>query len=117
MNMNKPIFGLLLGGALGILDGLTAWFTPEVRDGLLGIVIGSAFKGLVAGVLIGFFAKKVQSLWLVAGFGLIVGMFFAFLIANMQGKYYFEIMLPGSLVGAITGFATQKYVPARRQSA
>ena len=117
MNMNKPVFGLLLGGALGILDGLTAWFTPEVRAGLLGIVIGSCFKGLVAGLMIGFFAKKVQSLWLVAAFGLIVGMFFAFLVANMQGKYYFEIMLPGSLVGAITGFATQKYIPAQRQSA
>ena len=102
---------------MGILDGLTAWFTPEVRAGLMGIVIGSTFKGLVAGVMIGFFAKKVQSIWLVAAFGLIVGMFFAFLIANMQGKYYFEIMLPGSLVGAITGFATQKYVPAQRQSA
>ncbi len=114
--MNKPVFGLLLGGALGILDGLTAWFTPEVRAGLLGIVIGSTFKGLVAGLMVGFFAKKVQSLWLVAAFGLIVGMFFAFLVANMQGKYYFEIMLPGSLAGAITGFATQKYVPAPRQS-
>ena len=117
MSMNKPVFGLLLGGALGILDGLTAWFTPEARADLMGIVIGSCFKGLVAGVLIGFFAKKVQSPWLVAAFGLSVGMFFAFLIASMQGKYYFEIMLPGSLVGAITGFATQKYVPARRQSA
>ena len=117
MNMNKPVFGLLLGGALGILDGLTAWFTPEVRAGLLGIVIGSCFKGLVAGVMIGFFAKKVQSRWLVASFGLIGGMFLAFLAANMQGKDYFDIMWSGGLVGAITGFATQKYVPAQRQSA
>ena len=117
MSMNKPVFGLLLGGSLGILDGLTAWFTPEARAGLLGIVIGSTFKGLVAGVMIGFFAKTVSSLWLVVIFGLLVGMFFAFLIANMQGKYYFEIMLPGSLVGAITGFATQKYIPAPKETA
>jgi hypothetical protein len=27
----------------------------------------------------------------------------------MQGKYYFEIMLPGGLVGLIVGYATQKY--------
>jgi hypothetical protein len=27
----------------------------------------------------------------------------------MQHGYYFEIMLPGSLVGAIAGYATQKY--------
>ncbi len=114
--MNKPVFGLLLGAALGALDGLTSWFTPEVRAGLMGIVIGSTFKGLVAGLLIGLFAKRVQSLWLVVGFGLLVAMFFAFLVANMQGKYYFEIMLPGSLVGAITGFATQKYIPGSKQT-
>jgi hypothetical protein len=34
---------------------------------------------------------------------------FAFFIAHMQGKYYFEIMLPGGLVGLIVGYATQKY--------
>ena len=39
--MNKIVLGLLLGGFLGIFDGLTAWFTPEVRSQLLGIVIGS----------------------------------------------------------------------------
>ena len=115
--MNKPVYGLLLGGALGALDGLTAWFTPEVRAGIIGIVIGSTFKGLVAGLLIGLFARKVQSLWIVVAFGLFVAMFFAFLIANMQGKYYFEIMLPGSLVGAITGFATQKHLPGAKQTA
>ena len=51
--MNKPVFGLLLGGVLGVFDGLTAWFTPEVRSQLLGIVIGSTFKGVIAGVCIG----------------------------------------------------------------
>ncbi len=29
--MNKIVFGLLLGAILGAFDGLTAWFTPEVR--------------------------------------------------------------------------------------
>jgi hypothetical protein len=42
-------------------------------------------------------------------FGLLVGAFLAFLIALMQGGYYFEIVLPGTLVGLIVGFATQKY--------
>ena len=27
----------------------------------------------------------------------------------MQGGYYFQIILPGTLVGLIVGFATQKY--------
>jgi hypothetical protein len=27
----------------------------------------------------------------------------------MQHGYYFEIILPGSIVGSIVGYATQKY--------
>ena len=107
--MNKVMLGLVLGGVLGIFDGLTAWFTPAARAGLLGIVIGSTFKGLLAGVLIGYFARKVNSLPLGILFGLGVGLLLAFLVAHMQGKYYFEIMLPGGLVGLIVGYATQKY--------
>ncbi len=119
--MSKPVFGLILGGVLGILDGLTAWFTPEVRAQVFGIVIGSTFKGMIAGVCAGWFAKKVHSLPLGLLFGLAVGMLFAFLIAAMpqpSGKhYYFEIMLPGSLVGAIVGYATQKYAGQPRANA
>jgi len=115
--MNKPVFGLVLGGALGILDVLTAWFTPEVRAQILGIVIGSTVKGVIAGVCIGWFAKKVHSLPWGILFGLGVGMLLAYLIAMMlqpSGKhYYFEIMLPGSLLGAIVGYATQKHQPGQ----
>jgi hypothetical protein len=113
--MNKVVYGVLLGGFLGIFDGLTAWFTPEVRNDMLGIVIGSTVKGLIAGAAIGWFAKKVNSLAAGVVFGLAVGAFLAFLIAFMQGKYYFEIMLPGSILGIIVGYATQRYrsTPAR----
>ncbi len=111
--MSKPLLGLLLGGVLGIFDGLTAYFTPEARNQLVGIVIGSTFKGLVAGLSIGFFARKVSSLPLGVLFGLAVGLVLAWVVAAMpdpNGKhYYFEIMLPGALVGAIVGYATQKY--------
>jgi hypothetical protein len=107
--MNKVVYGLILGGILGIFDGLTAWFTPAVRAQLMGIVIGSTLKGVLAGVLIGFFARKVNSLALGIVFGLGVGLLLAFFVAHMQGKYYFEIMLPGGLVGLIVGYATQKY--------
>ena len=111
--MNKPVYGLLLGGVLGIFDGLSAWFYPEVRNQIMGIVIGSTFKGLVTGICIGYFAKKVNSLGLGILFGLAVGMLLAFLVAampNPAGKhYYFEIMLPGSILGAVVGFATQRY--------
>jgi hypothetical protein len=107
--MNKITYGLILGGVLGIFDGLTSWFTPEVRPQLMGIVLGSTCKGLLAGVLIGVFARKVHSLALGVLFGLGVGLLFAFFIAHMQGKHYFEIMLPGGLVGLIVGYARQKY--------
>ncbi|MBZ5719537.1 MAG: hypothetical protein LAO03_04070 [Acidobacteriia bacterium] len=111
--MNKAVLGLVVGGILGIFDGLTAWFTPAVRAQLLGIVIGSTVKGLIAGVLIGYFARKVQSLPLGIVFGLAVGLVLAFAVAAMpdpSGKhYYFEIMLPGGIVGMIVGYATQRF--------
>lgn len=108
--MSKVWLGVILGGVLGILDGLSSWFYPEVRSELVGIVIGSTFKGLIAGVLIGVFARKVNSLPLGILFGLVVGAFLAFLVAYLGGgKYYFEIMLPGSIVGLLVGYATQRY--------
>lgn len=108
--MNKVVFGLLLGGFLGIFDGLTSWFTPEVRNALFGIVIGSTIKGIIAGVLIGFFARKVHNVVLGTLFGLAVGALLAFIICQLQGgKYYFEIMTPGSILGLVVGLATQKY--------
>jgi hypothetical protein len=80
-----------------------------VRAGIVGIVFGSMIKGLIAGVLIGVFARKVNSLALGILFGLAVGAFLAWIIAFMQHGYYFQIMLPGAMVGLIVGYATQKY--------
>ena len=108
--MSKPVIGILLGAILGAFDGLTAWFTPAVRDQLGAIVISSTFKGIIAGIAIGFFAKKFHSLAIGVLFGLFIGAVLAWLTARFAvGGYYFEIMLPGSLVGLIVGFATQKY--------
>ena len=107
--MNKILLGVVLGGVLGVFDGLTAWFTPEARAGIIGIVIGSTFKGIIAGVLIGLFARKVNSLALGVAFGVGVGLLLAFGVAQMKHGYYFQIMLPGSMVGLIVGYATQRY--------
>jgi len=111
--MNKPIFGLILGGILGIFDGLSALITspdvPEVKDGIIGIVIGSTFKGLIVGIASGYFAKKLNSLPLGMAFGLILGAALALIVAIMQGSHYLEIILPGAIAGLIVGFATQKY--------
>lgn len=107
--MNKVLLGAMVGAILGVFDGATAWFTPEVRPEMLTIIIGSTVKGVMAGVAAGLFARWVQST--VAGivFGLLVGMGLAYWVASMQDKYYFEIMLPGSIVGAILGWTTQRY--------
>jgi hypothetical protein len=112
--MNKVLLGLLLGTVLGAIDGATAWFTPEVRVEMATIIIGSTFKGLVGGILIGWFARKVNSVPLGVLFGLAIGALLALAIAAMPDAvthkhYYFEIILPGSIVGMIVGFATQKF--------
>jgi hypothetical protein len=46
MTMNKVLLGLLLGAILGATDGMTAWFTPEARAEIAGIVMGSTIKGM-----------------------------------------------------------------------
>ena len=114
--MNKPVLGVVIGGLLGVLDGLSALLSaPEVAPEIVGIIIGSTMKGLLAGFLIGYFAKKVDSLPLGILFGGAVGLFLAYLVASMgpdptTGQYYYwEIMLPGSIVGLIVGYATQRY--------
>jgi len=109
--MRKVMFAVLLGGFLGVFDGLTAWFTPEVRSQIVGIVIGSTVKGVLTGLLIGFFSQKVHSLLWGTVFGLAVGAFFAYLILLMNPGHTLNIMLPGSLVGLIVGYATQQHVP------
>jgi len=117
--MNKPVFGLPLGGFLGIFDGLSALVSaPETRPEIVGIVIGSTFKGIMTGLLIGLFARWVRSLPLGIVFGLLVGLAFAYWVAHMQetalGRhYYWQIMTPGGLLGIIVGFATQRYTPKR----
>jgi len=107
--MHRVAVAVVVGGVLGILDGLTAWFTPEARPGIIGIVIGSTVKGLLSGAIIGAFARKVNSLAWTMAFGTFVGALLAFFIALMGGKYYLEIILPGSLVGLLTGYATIRY--------
>lgn len=112
--MSKPVVGLVLGGVLGIFDGLTALLSaPEVAPAIVSIVIGSTVKGLLAGALIGWFAKKNQSMSAGLLFGLAVGACFAFLVAALPDPsgqhYYWQIVLPGSIVGLLVGYVTQRW--------
>src|SRR5262245_53782083 len=112
--MSKPVLGLILGGVLGILDGLSALVSaPEVAPQIMGIVIGSTIKGILAGVLIGWVATRVRSLQTALLAGVVISGFLAFLVAAMPqpdgSHYWWEIMLPGCVLGLIVGYATQRY--------
>jgi hypothetical protein len=109
------VLGLVLGGVLGVLDGLSALISapndPAVKAGIVGIVIGSTGKGLITGALIGWFARRSASLRNTLLFGLAVGLALAFCVslAQMlagQPPYYWQIMLPGGILGLIVGYAT-----------
>ncbi len=111
--MNKPVLGTLLGGALGIIDGVSALAYPDARPMIVAILIGSTIKGIVTGALAGMIAQRWKSTaWGIAS-GVAIGWALSTLAAipaqQGQPSHYFEIVLPGMLLGAIVGFATQRY--------
>ncbi len=116
--MSKPLLGLILGGVLGAFDGLSALVSspnePAVKAGLVGIVIGSTVKGLIVGAVTGAVARKFNSMGVGIACGLALGFALALLVAVLQGSHYLEIILPGSLVGVIVGFVSQKYGAPQR---
>jgi hypothetical protein len=59
--VNQILAGLLVGLVLGAIDGATAWLYPEARSMMGGIMMGSSVKGMVVGLLCGWFARKVHS--------------------------------------------------------
>jgi hypothetical protein len=114
--LNRPLLGLLTGAGLGVLDGLSALATsPEVSDQIAGIVLGSTFKGLLAGLIVGAIARKLDSRPAGLGLGVVVASIITFPIAYMNAAhygrldYYWKIMLPGALVGAIVGYVVMRY--------
>jgi len=107
--MKKPVFAMLLGGVLGVFDGLTALISaPQEAPNIVGIVIGSTFKGVIAGLIIGVVALRTQSMAVGVAVGVAVGAFLAYLV-TIGSPYLWEIVLPGSIVGLIVGIATMKY--------
>jgi len=113
--MSKWSLGMALGAVLGLIDGASAYFYPypEVKAAIVGIMIGSMFKGLLTGLVAGLVASRTRSLPLGILVGLGVGLLLSYLVAAMPNPdnkhYYWEIMLPGAALGAVVGFATQRY--------
>ena len=107
--MKKPVFAMLLGGALGVFDGLSALISaPQEAPNIVGIVIGSTVKGVVVGLIIGLVAQRTRSMAVGALTGVAVGALLAYLV-TIGGPYLWEIVLPGSAVGLIVGIATMQY--------
>ena len=80
----------------------------------LGAALGSTVKGLLTGFATGYFQSKLRSLPLGILFGLAVGFALSFAVAatapDPEGRYYHaEIILPGSVLGAIVGCATYRF--------
>jgi hypothetical protein len=112
--MNKILVGVIVGAVAGAIDGGTAWFEPSVRPEILTIVFLSTIKGVIAGIAAGWFARRVSSVPKGIAFGFAVGLVLAFLVAmNPDSKtgehYWWQIMLPGSVLGGVIGWATQRY--------
>jgi hypothetical protein len=80
----RPVSAMMIGAVLGALDGMTSYVSePEVRPVILQIVAGSTVKGVITGILIALFERKVKSLALG--------------------------ILPGGLVGVLVGYATYRH--------
>ena len=73
------------------------------------IVIGSTLKGVLTGAAAGFVVQRWGSLPLGIATGLGVGFVLSTVAAQGQPGHYWEIVLPGMLVGLLTGVITQRY--------
>jgi hypothetical protein len=111
--MTKPMLGVLTGAALGLVDGLSALASPEARPIILSIVIGSTLKGVLTGAAAGWLAR----VWRSTTGGIVCGVAIGFILSALAAlpvmsdhpSHYYEIVLPGMLLGAIVGFVTQRY--------
>jgi hypothetical protein len=116
MLQSRPLLGILAGALLGAADGLSALLSaPEVADQIAGIVLGSSLKGLLAGFVIGLVARKLHSSRAAVAIGIVVASVVTFPVAYLNAthydnaSYYWKIMLPGALVGAIVGYVVMRY--------
>jgi len=107
--MTRPVLGVLAGTVLGLMDGLSAWFYPEARLMMVPIIVGSTLKGLLTGLSAGLVAKWKQSLILGVAAGAVVGFVLSSIVAVGQPANYWEIVMPGMLVGVISGIICQRW--------
>jgi hypothetical protein len=107
--MTRPLLGVVAGGIFGVIDGMSAWFYPEARSMMVSIILGSTVKGVLTGLAVGLVAKWKQSLPLGVFAGALVGFILSSLVAIGQPANYWEIVMPGMLVGVISGILCQRW--------
>ena len=106
--MKKLPLSLLLGTILGLLDGLSAIPNPEAQKMLTMIIISATIKGAITGLIIGFIARKLESIGKNTLIGLGISTMLSALAAMPSG-YYVEIMVPGAILGILLGFIVAKW--------
>ena len=112
--MKRVLFAVVLGTILGALDGLGAWFEPDVRNQLGMIVMLSSVKSMIVGLAVGIFAGFVKKPVAIILFAVVASLAFAYWVAsspdpNTGKHYYAQIMTTGGIVGLLLGYATQRY--------
>lgn len=110
MSLTKPMLGLAAGGTLGLLDGLSGFLEPSLAPVMGSVITFSLLKGLLAGIAIGYFSQRVRSMPVGIFAGITIAAVLSLLVILRAGMALFwDIMLPGMLLGAIVGFATQRF--------
>jgi hypothetical protein len=108
--LSKPVLGLLLGSTLGLLDGLSGFFYPSLGPIMAKVIAYSLVKGVASGIVIGVVSQRLHSLLLGIVAGVMIGAGLSYLVVLIAGpELFWDIMLPGMLLGMIVGFATQKF--------
>lgn len=119
--MSKPLLGLVLGAVLGAIDGVSALAYEGTASQIVPIIMGSTFKGLLTGVLAGWIARRWRSVPLGIAAGLVIGFGLSAWVGSMSTlddgtPVFWPIVIPGTLLGAIVGFATQRFGRAPAQA-
>jgi hypothetical protein len=110
MSLTKPVLGLAVGGVLGLLDGLSGFLEPSLAPVMGSVITFSLLKGLVSGIAIGYLSQKVRSMPIGIIAGIAIAAILSLLVVLRAGMALFwDIVLPGMLLGGIVGFATQRF--------
>ena len=108
--MTKPMLGLAVGGTLGLLDGLSGFLEPSLAAVMGSVITFSLLKGLLAGIATGYVSERVHSMALGILAGVVIAAALSLLVILRAGlALFWDILLPGMLLGAIVGFATQRF--------